>query len=92
MARLQHFYITPEWREIPNDPGLVSSMEAAINRTALAASRLANEEYRTSTVRGVFRTYVEARGEEPPSRGYYRGKWKRALWSNRPYLTDTGSR
>lgn len=67
-------------------------MEDAVKRTAQAASLLAHETYRTSTVRGRFRTYVEARGEEPPSRGYYRGRYKRALWSNRPYLTDRGSR
>ncbi len=75
-----------EWREIPNDPGLVKAMQGAIASTAARASALANEQYRTSTVRGVFRTYVEARGEEPPSGGYWRGWWRRALWSNRPHV------
>lgn len=67
-------------------------MEGAIARTALHASMLADEEYRTSTVCGRFRTYVEARGEEPPSEGWMRGRRYQALWSSRPYLTDTGSR
>lgn len=80
------------FKQVPNDPGLVGSMEKAINATAAHASALAHETYRTSTVRGKFRTYVEARGEEPPSRGYYRGKHVRALWSSRPRITDTGSR
>lgn len=80
------------FKEIPNDPGLVSSMQSAIEATAAHASALANETYTTSTKKGVFRTYVEARGQEPPSGGYWRGKKAAALWSSRPKITDTGSR
>lgn len=85
------------FKEIPNDPGLVSSMQSAIEATAAHASALANEVYTTSTKKGAFRTYVEARGQEPPSgpgddNGYWRGYWARALWSSRPKITDTGSR
>lgn len=80
------------FRQIPNDPGLVSAMEEAIHGTAARASALANERYTVSTCRGVFRTYVEAAGQPPHTKGYWRGKKVRALWSSRPRLTNTGSR
>lgn len=80
------------FEQIPNSKGLVSSMEDAIRRTASKASALANETYHVTTRRGRFRTYVEARGQEPPSAGYWRGKRVMALWSSRPVIRDTGSR
>lgn len=82
----------PGFKEIPKDPGLVSAMMSAINATASQAGALANEHYTTNSHVGKFRTYVEARGQEPDTAGYWRGKRVQALWSSRPRMTDTGSR
>lgn len=44
------------------------------------ASAIANESYTCAVRNGQNRPYAEARGEEPDTRGYWRGWRAQALW------------
>lgn len=72
------------WREIPFDPGLGDAMEGVGINVAVSASRIADETYTVSLVRGRFRQYVRVAGQEPGTGGFWRGKKRQALWSSTP--------
>lgn len=97
-----YFYLDiATFKEIPNSDAVVSALQGAARTTQASASARAHETYTISTRRGIFRTYVDVHGEEPPAAteghdyyasGYFRGKRTRALWSSKPVLRDKGSR
>ena len=73
---------TSVFKEVPNDPGVVSECVRAANGVAASASAIADEVYTVDSVRGQFRTYTRVTGEPEGTAGYWRGVSRQALWSS----------